>query len=110
MDIKKANSKSSSQIRRRNKINVVPPPKNTISTKKKNDRKPKVVGKKSRPKPVDDDRFDSIVEVDEGCRLIDSSTTKSELRKSVVDVVRSLSKQSLKKMILSTDDERIDDV
>ena len=50
------------------------------------------------------DPYDSIIAVDEGCQLIDNSS-----KKSISSVVRSLSKQSLKK-ILSGNDDQVDNV
>ncbi len=119
MDKKQA----ASQLRRRNRKHVT----STTSLSTKGSSKKKVNNKKSdelskqkkkvdrkRPKSEDPECFDSIVAFDEGCSLLENPSIRSDCRKSVVgsltSVVRSMSKHSLKKMTMSKDEDKIDQV
>ena len=61
------------------------------------------VAQKRRRQVIDDNLFDSIIAVDDGCRLIDDQS-----KKSMTSIVRSISKQSIKKIL--SFDEKVDHV
>ena len=114
---------AASQLRRRNRKNVTSTTSLSTrgSSKKKVDKKSDEVSKQK--KKIDRKRskseeppecFDSIVAVDEGCSLLENPSIRSDCRKSVVgslsSIVRSMSKHSLKKMTLTRDEDKIEQV
>ena len=65
--------------------------------------RPNVVAPKHQQPTGDENAFDSIIAVDDGCRLIDDPS-----KKSMSSIVRSISKQSIKKIL--SFDEKVDQV